>query len=60
MKNERNILGFSFSIDMVNFEAFHWVFLSQTNCLFLNCDIIIINTYLFGTTNLRKKIVNFK
>ena len=26
---------------MANFEAFQWVFLSTTNCLFLNC----LNTY---------------
>ena len=36
MKNEKKQGAFSFSINMAKFEAFFWVFLSRTNCLFLN------------------------
>ena len=49
-KTKQKISGFSFSINMANFEAFHWVFLSPTNCLFLNCvntpKCLYICTYL--------------
>ena len=38
MKNEKNYLGFSFSNNMANFEAFRWNISSSINLLFLKSD----------------------
>ena len=42
IEKQNKLRGLSFSITVANFEAFRWVFLSQTNCLFLNCVPLFI------------------
>ena len=47
MKNKKKLLGFSFYINIGNFEAFIWNLNLSTNCLFWRCEYL--QKAFFGT-----------
>ena len=42
MKNGKSNFGFSYILNMANFDAFCWVISSSINTLFLKSDVLVL------------------